>query len=115
MKSCETEQRALCKRWGAPYLEAGDTLKVGIFKNVGRGTYPINGLRHSPAGDTSGWYIWCGEEIGEEDDFFLPLHIAHLDEVCPGIKKYLGLAPGWRFLIAPDYEDVWFDSSLLSN
>ena len=28
------------------------------------------------------------------------------------IKKYLGLAPGWRFLIAGDYEDVWFDERL---
>ena len=26
---------------------------------------------------------------------------------------YLGLAPGWRFLIAPGYEDVWYDEKLL--
>jgi hypothetical protein len=30
-----------------------------------------------------------------------------------GLTKYLGLAPGWRFLIAPGYEDVWFDEILL--
>lgn len=32
----------------------------------------------------------------------------------PEIKKYLGLPPGWRFLIAPGYEDIWFDEALLS-
>jgi hypothetical protein len=25
----------------------------------------------------------------------------------------LGLPPGWRFLIAPGYLDVWYDASLL--
>jgi hypothetical protein len=29
------------------------------------------------------------------------------------MAPYLALPPGWRFLIAPDYEDVWFDESLL--
>ena len=24
-----------------------------------------------------------------------------------------GLPPGWRFLIAPGHEDVWYDGSLL--
>jgi hypothetical protein len=28
--------------------------------------------------------------------------------------KYLGLAPGWRFLVAPGYKDVWFDAKLLN-
>jgi hypothetical protein len=30
-------------------------------------------------------------------------------------KKYLGLALGWRFLIAPEYEDVWYDTNLLKD
>lgn len=37
----------------------------------------------------------------------------HLDQLCPEIQKFLGLPPGWRFLIAENYEDVWFDISLL--
>jgi hypothetical protein len=27
--------------------------------------------------------------------------------------KYLALPPGWRFLIATNHEDVWFDAALL--
>jgi hypothetical protein len=31
------------------------------------------------------------------------------------IVKYLGLAPGRRFLISQGHEDVWFDESLLQR
>lgn len=46
--------------------------------------------------------------------FFQPLHRAHISELCPQVVPYLGLPPGWRFLIADGYEDVWFDPSLLT-
>jgi hypothetical protein len=29
--------------------------------------------------------------------------------------KYFGLEPGWRFLLAPGYEDVWYDATLLDD
>jgi hypothetical protein len=48
--------------------------EVGIARNVRDGLWPLNGLRHPVAGETS----------------------------------------GWRFLVAPDFEDVWFDESLLN-
>src|SRR5262249_4805049 len=32
-------------------------------------------------------------------NFFVPLHVSHLAEWCPAALKFLGLAPGWRFLI----------------
>jgi hypothetical protein len=86
---------------------------VGISLNVKNGLQPINGLRHPPEGDTTGWYIWAGEDFSDDPDFFVPLHVKHLNEWCPEIVKYLGLPPGWRFLIANDYEDVWEDPSLL--
>lgn len=94
----ESDQRALCLRFGAPFREAPEHLKIGIADSVRSGLKPINGLRHPPEGDTSGWYIWAGEEPSSDPDSFKPLHIGHLDEWCPGLKKYLGLAPGWRFL-----------------
>lgn len=75
---------------------------------------PLNGLRHPAETGTSGWFIWRGEELGTVDDFFVPLHIAHLEAWCPEVVPYLALPPGWRFLLAPGYEDVWFDESLLN-
>ncbi|WP_438268855.1 immunity protein Imm33 domain-containing protein [Paraburkholderia youngii] len=35
-----------------------------------------------------------------------------LSEHC---VRYLALPPGWRVLLAPDYEDVWFDGELLKD
>lgn len=74
---------------------------------------PINGLRHQPEGDATGWYLWAGEQFPTGDDAYDPLHAAHLADRCPEVLPYLSLAPGWRFLIAPGYLDVWFDPALL--
>lgn len=109
----EELQKDLCKQYETEFLSSPNHLKVGIATNVLEGVVPINGFRHPPEGDTTGWYIYAGEELSDDSDFFKSLHVEHLDDWCPQIKKYLGLAPGWRFLIAGDYEDVWFDESLL--
>ncbi|WNO10388.1 hypothetical protein [Teredinibacter sp. KSP-S5-2] len=109
----EELQRELCKKYESDFLSSPNNFKVGIASNIRDGIVPINGLRHPPEGDTTGWYIYAGEELSDDPNFFKPLHVEHLDDWCPQVKKYLGLAPGWRFLIAGDYEDVWFDDSLL--
>ncbi|WP_225591160.1 hypothetical protein [Pseudoxanthomonas sp. PXM03] len=76
-------------------------------------TGPIHGLRHPTSDEANGWYIWCGE-LSEADDFFSPLHVEHLAEYLPAAIEYLALPPGYRFLVdGADYEDVWFDASLL--
>jgi hypothetical protein len=107
------EQLSVCKVYGVDCVEAPSKMKVGIADNVRSGTQPLNGLRHPPEGDTTGWYIWAGTELIESPDFFMPLHAEHLSEWCPEIVKFLGLPPGWRFLKAGEYEDVWFDAGLL--
>lgn len=110
----KNEQKALCAKYSAEYFEVIPSLKVGISLDRANGTYPINGLRHPPEGDTSGWYIWFGEHFSEDTEFFKPMHIAHLNDYCPEIIKFLGLPPGWRFLTTPEYEDVWEDPNLLN-
>jgi hypothetical protein len=32
----------------------------------------------------------------------------------PALVPYLGLAPGWRVLLAPSHIDVWYDPMLLA-
>lgn len=107
------EQRALCLRLGADFLPPDEQSTLGISPNVQTGIEPVNGLRHPPVGTTSGWYIWAGEVLEERDDFFVPLHLGHVENWRPGILKFLALPPGWRFLFASDYEDIWFDPALL--
>jgi hypothetical protein len=106
-------QRDICKRFGADPVAAPADLKVGIARNVRDGIAPVNGLRHSPQGDTTGWYIWAGDEPSDDPDFFVPLHVDHLSEWCADVLPYLALPPGWRFQIAKEHEDVWEDETLL--
>ena len=73
---------------------------------------PIHGLRHAPENGTCGWYLWTGE-YSDADKFFAPMHASHLTALFPDVLPYLGLAPGWRFLLARGHEDIWFDAALL--
>lgn len=106
-------QLSIAVGFGVEPLLPEQAAKVGIARNVQSGAQPLNALRHRPEQDTSGWYIWAGEEMSDDPDFFVPLHISHLAKWCPNLLPYLGLPPGWRVLLAPGYEDVWFDESLL--
>jgi len=85
---------------------------AGIARDVSPVSRPLHGLRHLPDEGTSGWFLWSGK-FSEASDFFEPIHVAHLESTCPQALKFLGLAPGWRFLIAGDHVDVWYDEKLL--
>jgi hypothetical protein len=114
MNKVTQEQQELCKKYGVPWVASPEGLKVGIARNARTGLLPLNGLRHPPQGDTTGWYLWAGEELSTAPDFFEPLHVLHLTEVCPAVLRFLGLPPGWRFLTAGEYVDVWEDPKLLN-
>ena len=108
----KNQQIELCRHYGASWVESPLNHKVGVSENVKTGVVPINGLRQPPSRDTTGWYIWAGEKLSKDPEFFRPLHVEHLAEWCPVVLRYLGLPPGWRFLVASNYEDVWYDPSL---
>ncbi len=105
------DQHNICSRFEVPFCLADPGLMAGISKNFGDTGLPMHGLRH-PLEGTTGWFLWSGE-FSEADDFFQTMHLFHLYESQSPAIPYLGLPPGWRFLLAPDYEDVWFDESLL--
>jgi len=106
------EQEAICRRYEVRCVPSKGEEKTG-FALATKGMLPINGLRHPPQNGTTGWYIWCGEKYSEASDFFSPLHTYHVYEEYPQIGRLLGLPPGYRFLLAGDYLDVWFDEKLL--
>lgn len=111
-------QKQICNKYGLKFEPCELNLKVGISLNIieKSNEMPIHALRLRAENGTNGWYIWGGD-YSEEDDFFKPLHAFHLEEFCPLILPFLGLAPGSRFLIAENgnYVDVWEDLSLLEN
>lgn len=113
MNDLQDTQTQTAARFGVTPEPPEDDGKVGIARNVKAGLFPLNALRHSSQGDASGWFIWAEEELSSDPDFFVPVHISHLAEWCPQILPYLALPPGWRVLLAPGYEDVWFDGEIL--
>jgi hypothetical protein len=123
MSSLSNMQREICLKFGASCLQSDGRLKMGISRMFDPEQFPVNGLRYPRVvsrdttypleGDATGWYIWSGEELPIDDDAFVPLCAFHLNDKCPEIVKYFGLGPGWRFLLAPGYEDVWYDENLL--
>ncbi len=107
------ESRAqVCARFQVKPYPCVANHKVGISRNVKEGVLPIVGLRLPSVGDTTGWYIFAGK-YSADPDFYVPICVEHLPEWCPSVDPYLELPPGWRFIIAPDHEDVWFDDDLL--
>lgn len=106
-------QSIFCREHCAAFLAVSPDSMLG-FALESKGRIPVNGLRHYPQGDTNGWYIWCGEEYLSTPDFFSPLHTRHVYEDHPQLIKFLGLAPGYRFLISGEYVDVWFDPTILN-
>lgn len=109
----DDDQRTLCERYGASFSPPEATYKVGISDSALQGEWPLHGLRHFPESGTTGWFIWSGE-WSNNPDWFKPLHFYHMAEHCPAALRFMALPPGWRFLVAPGYEDVWSDSDLLN-
>jgi len=112
VREMERMQAELCAEYGAVFTPSNSTVNSGIALQT-LGLFPFHGLRHPTTPDTTGWYLWCGEEFSQDPKFFQPVHTGHVYQNCPEIRRLLGLAPGYRFLLAADYLDVWFDQSLL--
>jgi hypothetical protein len=108
-----TDQRVFAVRFGAEFVPVTGSDKIGIALNT-LSLLPLNALRHPPRNGTCGWYVWGGIELSTDPEFFQPLHAEHLRDYCPALEPYLGLAPGWRVLLAPNQEEVWFDEKLLA-
>lgn len=111
MISVSAEQQAICDRVGSPAIPVDPMLKLGVAIST-LGLTPFNALRHPVTETTCGWYVWGGK-YSAADDFFQPMHVAHLTEYAPIFVPYLALAPGWGVILAPDYEDIWYDPKFL--
>jgi hypothetical protein len=107
-------QDEICRRFNSPFVPCAMDEKLGVALSTLH-LQPLNALRHTQDPGTCGWFVWGGELLSSDDEFFQPLHVQHLAEHAPSLLPYLALAPGWRVLLAPGHEDVWFDSSLLEG
>lgn len=104
-------QEDMCRRFAAAFLPPSAEALLGVALESLAPGLPLHGMRHEPQADYCGWYIWAGDS-STDPDFFKPLKVDQLASMAPQLLPYLGLGPGWRFLLAPGYEDVWFDPTL---
>lgn len=109
----ERLQKSYCAELNIACVPTPGDTKSG-FATETNGAKPINGLRHPTTEQTSGWYIWCGEHFSTASNFFAPIHTEHIYEEFPKLIKLLGLPPGYRFLLADENLDVWYDDLLLT-
>jgi hypothetical protein len=107
-------QRDVCREHATVFSPPAPGSRVGIaLQSLGH--LPLHGLRIPEHGEASGWYLWAGESPSEAPDFYRPLCIEHLAELCPLALPFLGLPAGWRFLTDGEYVDVWYDAELLKR
>jgi len=65
-------QIEVCKKYSVnPCFHEWDGI-AGISKNVSSDIIPINGFRHPVVNNTSGWYIYNGQQMSKKEDFFTP-------------------------------------------
>ena len=108
------KQKVICKKYKTDFVECSAELKCGVaLQTIGK--QPIYGVRYPIENGTTGWYIYCGE-YSSDDNFYQPVHTIHLNDELPDVLPYLGLPPGWSFIIDDKgYEDVWFDPQFINS
>jgi len=97
--------QAVCAAHGLPAIPPEDQVAVAIST---LGQMPVYGTRIVlPENGTVSWFVHCGN-YSDADDFYQPVHTAHLTDMLPQIVRYLHLPPGAKFIIDDQgYEDVW--------
>lgn len=102
-----SSRKAVCERHNVAEFAVEDKVAVAT-STLGR--QPIYGTRVAlPENGTISWFIHCGG-YSDADDFYQPVHTAHLAQMLPQVVDYLHLPPGAKFIIDDQgYEDVWMD------
>lgn len=101
-------QQTVCAKHGAQFVEVRNYSMVRLAASS-LGQQPFQGCRSAVNGASSGWFLWAGEN-SMADYSFQPVSCTALFEKCPQVIKYLGLPPGYRFIIDDrGREDVWFE------
>lgn len=130
----QDQQKRLCEEYRAEYLPTPDESLVVVDRRLlepqgASGGFlrrrflgmpqMMRGMRHPP--DTtddgqlvSGWWIWFGDKRPRGfEKHYKTVHAAHLPQSLGTVVEFLGLAPGWSFMINEVSRDVWWDDSLL--
>ena len=73
--SIKSQQKKVCKKYSSVFSDSPRLYKIGISEGAMNGELPIHGFRHPPEGDTCGWFIYAGDSMSKDPDYFKPLHV----------------------------------------
>jgi hypothetical protein len=104
-------QIEICQKYHSQYepVQPNDMVAVAL-QTIGQ--IPICGTRVIlTSNEKISWFFHCGE-FSEDDNFYQPIHVAHLNDLLPEVVSYLALEQGFRFVIdGKEYEDVWKENN----
>lgn len=101
-------QRKVCEKYGECFYSCAPEDRAGVAVETLQ-FEPIYGVRKKNPDGSSSWYVWGGPH-SSAPDFYQPLCASHLLELLPLAVPYLGLPPGYKFILdRSGYEDVWKD------
>ena len=101
------EQLEVYQKYDARETDASGNQICGDAGHVGRHGAPVNGRCQAPSDWTSGWIVWCGENLATDAEFLDPSCMSRLTDRVPAPRPFPGLAPG---CVA-----VGFDATLLTR
>lgn len=107
-------QREVCKRFGATHY-ASDENNTVYFAGETQGLLPVHGERVRGGENQSGWYVWCGGNRFDRDDFFQEMSVFEFAGRVPLAYSFLGLPPGFKFLVAGGHQRAWLEEGLLEE
>lgn len=107
MNSVIDVQKFNCMKFNSKFVQTSKNEMVAVALDS-LGKIPITGIRNVlEEGENISCFFYCGE-FSEDDDFFKPIHISHLENYLPEVIPYLALGEGFRFVIDKQgHEDVW--------
>jgi len=108
-------QQEVCARNGVVHVAVPQHAHVNVTSKLLEGTHFVYGLRLAPTDDRTGWFFWT-EELFPPLPRFSAIQVAEFEERWPEVIKFLGLPPGWRFVVdGYGYEREWEDRSFLNE
>lgn len=102
-----------CERLEADFVVASADALIAFCEPFDAECGVVHGLRSVAAGRQTGWHVWTGDADADDIGFFNVLHVRDFVSLCPAVGPFLGLAPGWRFIVDGGGPRAWFDPSLL--
>jgi hypothetical protein len=99
------DQMMLCTKYGVEFCPIGADRLVAVTPRALDDHSPLEGGRHEPDGDMSGWFLTGSDFAGNVSDFQI-LHLYHVTSKRPELAKFLALPEGYLFRLRGNEEHV---------